>query len=188
MQHNALPEQDARATSASTSTSVSRRPPLPVPAPADVQAFLMLEADLLDTRELDAWLALYTQDAVYWVPAEAGESNPEERISLFYDDRSILEDRIWRLGHPKMFSQNPPVRQVRVLSVPLVHGTEHPQHDRIVTRTKFVLFEHRLREQRTFGGEYVHTLVKQDGEWFISRKVVRLVNCDAVLWNIGVPL
>ncbi|SIT40725.1 Aromatic-ring-hydroxylating dioxygenase, beta subunit [Paraburkholderia piptadeniae] len=177
----ALPEQNAQHAPA------MHRPKLPVPAPADVLAFLMLEADLLDAREFDAWLALYTRDAVYWVPAEAGDSNPEERISLFYDDRSILEDRVWRLGHPKMFSQNPPVRQVRVLATPVQQG-EPAQDDRIVTRTKFVLFEHRLREQRMFGGEYEHTLVKQDGEWCIERKVVHLVNCDTVLWNIGVPL
>jgi 3-phenylpropionate/cinnamic acid dioxygenase small subunit len=184
MQNNAPTEHDAQLAPG----AASRRPPLPVPAPVDVQAFLMLEADLLDTRELDAWLGLYTKEAVYWVPAEAGETNPEERISLFYDDRSILEDRIWRLSHPKMFSQNPPVRQVRVMSVPVLDGAGYAQEDHMVTRTKFVLFEHRLREQRTFGGEYVHTLVKRDNAWFIKRKVVHLVNCDAVLWNIGVPL
>lgn len=168
---------------------------LPVQASADVQAFLLLEADLLDRRELDAWLSLYTKDAVYWMPAEPGEPDPEQRISLFYDDRSILEDRVWRLGHPKMFSQNPPARQVRVLSTPVLAnaGTSESEDanddaSRVIVRTKFVMFEHRLREQRTFGGEYVHTLVDHGDGWRIARKLVHLVNCDAVLWNIGVPI
>jgi benzoate/toluate 1,2-dioxygenase beta subunit len=174
---------------------------LPVPASADVQAFLLLEADLLDRRELDAWLSLYTKDAVYWMPAEPGEPDPEQRVSLFYDDRSILEDRVWRLGHPKMFSQNPPARQVRVLSTPVLadvnesvsggsDGNDDDNDDapRVIVRTKFVMFEHRLREQRTFGGEYVHTLVDHGDGWRIARKLVHLVNCDAVLWNIGVPI
>ncbi|MDX3907414.1 MAG: aromatic-ring-hydroxylating dioxygenase subunit beta [Pigmentiphaga sp.] len=154
-------------------------------APADAQAFLMFEADLLDSRSFDAWLELYTADAIYWVPAEHGESDPSRRVSLFYDDRSILEDRIWRLGHPKMFSQNPPARQVRVLSTPLV---EEASGDRLRLRTKFIMFEHRLREQRTFGGTYQHVLAKQNDTWKIQRKVVHLVNCDTVLWNIGVPI
>jgi ethylbenzene dioxygenase subunit beta len=152
-----------------------------------VQQFLLMEADLLDQRRLDEWLALFTQDAVYWVPAEHGNPDPQRRISLFYDDRSILEDRIWRLGHPKMFSQNPPVRQARVLSIPTLREGS-VEGGRVVTSTKFVLFENRLREQRTFGGTYEHHLVRQDGHWMVERKVVRLANCDAVLWNIGVPL
>lgn len=157
-------------------------------ASSNVQEFLLFEADLLDRRALEDWLALYTPDCVYWMPAESPEGDPEKRISLFFDDRSILEDRVWRLGHPKMFSQNPPVRQVRVLSPPRL-DTSASSDGRLVTRTKFILFEHRLREQRTFGGEYEHTLVPGEaGAYLIARKVVRLVNCDTVLWNIGVPI
>jgi benzoate/toluate 1,2-dioxygenase beta subunit len=162
-------------------------PLLPV-APIEVQQFLLFEADLLDRRALDQWLTLYTPDCIYWMPAESPEGDPERQVSLFFDDRSILEDRVWRLGHPKMFSQNPPVRQVRVLSPPRL-DVGGSAGGRIVTRTKFILFEHRLREQRTFGGEYEHTLVPDEGQGYrIARKVVRLVNCDAVLWNIGVPI
>jgi 3-phenylpropionate/cinnamic acid dioxygenase small subunit len=156
-------------------------------APSAVQEFLLHEADLLDRRALDEWLALYTADCTYWVPAEPGDPDPEKRVSLFYDDRSILEDRIWRLGHPKMYSQNPPARQVRVLSAARV-APEPTEPGRLRTRTKFILFEHRLREQRTFGGEYEHTLVGADAGWRIERKVVRLAGCDTVLWNFGVPL
>jgi len=154
-------------------------------APADVAALVMHEADLLDERALDAWLALYTQDALYWVPADHGDSDPLRRVSLFYDDRSIMEDRVWRLGHPKMFSQNPPARQVRVLSTPMVEASGPGT---MSVRTKFVMFEHRLREQRTFGGVYLHELVRLEEAWMIRRKVVHLVNRDTVLWNIGVPI
>jgi len=158
-------------------------------APADVCEFLHFEADLLDRRELNAWLELFTPTAIYWVPAEHGDNiDPEKRVSLFYDDRTILEDRIWRLGHPKMFSQNPPVHQVRVLGQTMVENAADTAKSPLVVRTKFILFENRAREQRTFGGVYEHTLVKDNGAWRIDRKVVRLVNCDAVLWNVGVPI
>ena len=169
--------------------AVVQRPDMALwaPAPIELQQFLLMEADLLDQRRLPEWLSLYTLDAVYWVPAEHGDVDPERRISLFYDDRSILEDRVWRLGHPKMFSQKPPVRQARVLSIPTVlEGS--PNADRVVTSTKFILFENRLREQRTFGGTYEHHLVRQEGQWMVQRKVVRMPNCDSLLWNIGVPI
>jgi len=153
----------------------------------EIHEFLLQEADLLDRRRLQDWLALFTQDCVYWMPAESPGGDPERRVSLFFDDRSILEDRIWRLDHPKMFSQNPPVRQVRVLSHPLM-ATGGDETAGLVARTKFILFEHRLREQRTFGGEYEHTLRQEGSTFRIARKTVRLVNCDGVLWNIGVPI
>lgn len=156
-------------------------------APNEVHEFLLQEADLLDRRRLQDWLALFTEDCVYWMPAELPEDDPERRVSLFYDDRSILEDRIWRLDHPKMFSQNPAVRQVRVLSHPTV-AVGSSGGGELITRTKFILFEHRQREQRTFGGEYEHTLRREESGYRITRKTVRLVNCDGVLWNIGVPI
>ena len=76
------------------------RPPvplLPFLAPAEIVALLTLEAQLLDARRLEEWLSLLTPDFVYWVPAEHGQTDAETRISLVYDDRAILEDRVWRL-------------------------------------------------------------------------------------------
>lgn len=160
-------------------------------APPVLQEFILHEADLLDRRELDAWLSLLTEDAIYWVPAEPEQTDATRRISLFYDDRSIMNDRIWRLGHPKMFSQRPPARQVRVVSnftVAPATTLDIADGSTIDVRSKFILFEHRLKEQRTFGGVYEHSLVRVGDDWKIARKTVRLANCDAVLWNLGVPL
>jgi 3-phenylpropionate/cinnamic acid dioxygenase small subunit len=160
-------------------------------APAVLQEFILHEADLLDRLELESWLSLLTADAIYWVPAEPGQTDATRRISLFYDDRSIMDDRIWRLRHPKMFSQRPPARQVRVVSnFTVAPGTtlDVPEGAVIDVRSKFILFEHRLKEQRTFGGVYEHGLVRSGDDWKIARKTVRLANCDAVLWNLGVPL
>lgn len=176
-----------------TATTLADKPAETVQAPQprtlatpDIQAFLLLEAELLDAKRLEEWLALYTADCVYWMPAEPGQTDMETRISLYYDDRQILEDRIGRLRHPKMFSQNPPARQVRVVSAPVMAEGSGPESP--VVLSNFVMFEHRGREQRVFGGQYEHTLRRVDGQWRIARKVVRLANCDAVLWNIGVPL
>lgn len=166
-------------------------PPLPFLAPAEIVALLTLEAQLLDARRLEEWLSLLTSDFVYWVPAEHGQTDAESRISLVYDDRAILEDRVWRLKHPKMFSQNPQARQVRVVSGMVTDGAVDPATSSLVVRSKFVMFEHRQAHNRTFGGDYEHRLVRDastGGEWRIASKTVRLANCDAVLWNVAVPL
>jgi len=157
-------------------------------APRGIHEFLLYEAALLDARELDAWLELLTEEAIYWVPAKRDQTDPDRHISLFYDTRSIMNDRIWRLGHPKMFSQNPPVRQVRILSNIVTADEVGEDAQQVVVHSKFIMFEHRLSEQRTFGGDYEHLLVRNGNDWRIARKTVRLVNCDSPLWNIGVPI
>jgi len=67
-----------------------------------VSRFLGREAALLDSRDWDAWLDLYTEDAEYWVPAwdDDGQptANPQREISLiYYPNRGGLEDRVFRI-------------------------------------------------------------------------------------------
>ncbi|PKP67926.1 MAG: benzene 1,2-dioxygenase, partial [Alphaproteobacteria bacterium HGW-Alphaproteobacteria-5] len=66
-----------------------------------VQRFLGREALCLDERKWDDWLALYREDAEYWLPAwdDDGELtvDPQREISLiYYPNRAGLEDRIYR--------------------------------------------------------------------------------------------
>jgi ketosteroid isomerase-like protein len=42
----------------------------------EVEQFLFREARLLDQQRLDEWLALFAEDATYWVPLERGQKDP----------------------------------------------------------------------------------------------------------------
>ncbi|MBT6861508.1 MAG: SnoaL-like domain-containing protein, partial [Rhodospirillaceae bacterium] len=69
---------------------------------AEVAQFLYGEVLLLDERRWDEWLALYAEDAVFWVPSYTmqGEpvTDPELSINLIYiTSRAGLEDRIYRI-------------------------------------------------------------------------------------------
>ena len=55
-----------------------------------VEQFLYREADLMDEHRYDEWLALWTDDALYWVPTGSDEIDPKREISLIYDDRTRL--------------------------------------------------------------------------------------------------
>lgn len=53
---------------------------------------------MLDEWRLDDWLALFTQDARYVVPAtDAREADPRETLSLINDDKARLDARVERL-------------------------------------------------------------------------------------------
>src|ERR1700739_2546463 len=64
------------------------------------EQFLMHEARLLDESKFDDWLALFTADAWYWVPSEPDQRDPQQTVSLIYDDRRLLEARGRGAPHP----------------------------------------------------------------------------------------
>src|ERR1700733_15271223 len=69
--------------------------------------FLLDEAELLDTRRLDEWTSLFTEDAVYWLPMDSGQVAPGDGLNIIYDDRLRLLDRVSRLNSGLAFSDEP---------------------------------------------------------------------------------
>ena len=57
-----------------------------------VQKLILREAQLLDNMQLDDWLALYTDDATYWVPIDE-TTDPLKESSIIYDNRLRLAMR-----------------------------------------------------------------------------------------------
>jgi len=77
-------------------------------APHDIrsiEAFLFLEAALLDERRYEEWLDLFTEDAHYWIPMERGQENPFDTVSLIYDDRMSMELRVRQFDTPNRHAQ-----------------------------------------------------------------------------------
>ena len=66
---------------------------------SDVEEFLYREAAMLDRWQLDEWLALFTDDAIYHVPTigTAPEVGPENTLFYIADDRTRLRERVVRL-------------------------------------------------------------------------------------------
>jgi 3-phenylpropionate/cinnamic acid dioxygenase small subunit len=159
-------------------------------APLDVarcEQFLVHEARLLDDGRFDEWLALFTEDAWYWIPTEPEQQSPFDTLSLIYDDRRLLETRVRRLKSPRIYSQEPPSRTSRIVANVTV---EEVTADRsaCTVRSKFLVLENRRAAQRLFGGTARHRLAQLDGNLRIAWKRVDLLNCDAPLDGILVPL
>jgi benzoate/toluate 1,2-dioxygenase beta subunit len=149
------------------------------------EAFLIHEARLLDEGHFDDWLALFTDDARYWVPITADQADPFETVSLMYDDRRLLETRVRRLSDPRIYSQEPRSRTSRTV----VNLTIEPESGElgVTLRSKFVLVEYRREDQRLFAGTNTHRLVGEGSAMRIAMKKVELVNCDAPLDGLVVP-
>lgn len=152
---------------------------------ARCEQFLLHEARLLDDGRFDEWLALFTEDAWYWVPVEPDQKNPFDTVSLIYDDRRLLETRVRRLASPRIYSQEPRSRTSRIVANVTL---EESDTSGCTLRSKFLTLEYRREGQRTFGGTVFHRLVLVDDQLRIAWKRVNLVNCDAPIDGIVVPL
>ena len=60
------------------------------------------EARLLDERRFDEWLALFADEAWYWMPASWDQQSPEDALSLVYEDKRLLALRVRRLASPEI--------------------------------------------------------------------------------------
>jgi 3-phenylpropionate/cinnamic acid dioxygenase small subunit len=155
-------------------------------ARADVEALLYREARLLDENRLDEWLALFTDDAVYWVPAGGDAPDPTRHVSLVYDDRQRLGLRVDRLQGSHAYGQDPPSRICRIVTNVEVDDITTGAGE-IDVHSVLTLVEVRAGKQHLYAARCRHRLRDQAG-LKIARKEVRLVNRDDVFDNLTLLL
>jgi benzoate/toluate 1,2-dioxygenase beta subunit len=153
---------------------------------AQCEQFLVNEARLLDEGRFDEWLALFTADAWYWVPAQPEQASPRDSVSLIYDDRRLLETRVRRLASPRIYSQEPRSRTSRIIANVTIEQSA-ADGTACTVRSKLQLLEYRRETQRLFGGTCLHRLVGGNPGTQIAWKRVDLVNCDAPHEGLVVP-
>ena len=147
----------------------------------DVEQFLYREARLIDERKFDDWLALFTDDALYWAPANRNNIDPTREVSLIYDDRRRMGDRIWRLQSGMAHSQDPASKTRHLISnVEVIEATENE----VTVSSCFAIFELRRGVQKTYAGRYEHHLRRVDGSWKIAFKKAELLNNDEPIDNL----
>jgi len=155
-------------------------------ARADVEALLYREARLLDENRLEEWLALFTDDAVYWVPAGGDAPDPTRQVSLIYDDRQRLGLRVDRLQGSHAYAQDPPSRICRVVTNVEVDEAASAEGE-VDVQSVLTIVEVRAGKQRLYAARCHHRL--RDGAGLrIARKEVRLVNRDDVFDNLTLLL
>jgi benzoate/toluate 1,2-dioxygenase beta subunit len=130
------------------------------------------EARLLDEGRFEEWLELFAPQCVYWVPARPGASDPRREVTVAFDDRRRLEDRIYRLRTGSAWSQAPASRTVRLVSNVEVF-------ENMMVRCNFMVNEFRSGETRLWAGWCGYRLKS----WQIAAKQVNLIDCDQNLRN-----
>jgi benzoate/toluate 1,2-dioxygenase beta subunit len=144
----------------------------------DIEQLLYKEASLLDRPDLDSWLELYTEDGTYWMPTIEDQEDPRNHVSLFYDDRVLMEVRRRNFVHPRAASKEYKVRSSHIISNIRVNEMDDKTGDCTVT-SNFHCFMYYRDRQTPFAGTYTHVLVRDGDSYKIRHKRVDLINCDA---------
>ena len=151
-----------------------------------VVEFLYREARLADEARYAEWLALWTEDGVYWVPATTDPAaTPDSHISHVYDNRARLDTRIKLLQTGHRYSQEPASLMRRLVSnVEVTHAGDGA----LVAESNFLLAELSVQarhEMHWWAGRTTHRLRHVYGELRMSGKKVVLVNAAEPLPNLS---
>ena len=146
----------------------------------DIIDFIHKEARLIDEQKFDGWLALYSDDCIYWMPLEYGQTEEHLATSLMYEDKLLLTVRVARLHGERTFSQRPKSRCHHLLQTPEIAEIKD---DIVKTKTSFHYTETRLDEQFFLVGWVEHTLRKTNNSFQIVRKQVNLINPESAHRN-----
>jgi 3-phenylpropionate/cinnamic acid dioxygenase small subunit len=145
---------------------------------SEITDFLACEAQAVDERDWNTWLALHEETVEYWIPAWDSEyettTDPQGEMSLiYYNGRAGLEDRVFRLRTGRSSASTPLPRTCHMVS----HIRISPQPDGSVTvKTRWVVHLFRKLEQTQFFGHAEYVLAAHPEGWRIRKKKILVLN------------
>ena len=146
-----------------------------------IENFLYREARLMDEHAYDEWLALWTDDALYWIPCNEDDFDPERHVSIVYENRARLEDHIARLKSGAAYAQDPKSRLSRIVSNVEIEGENDFE---TIVHSTFNVSALRRGRMDIFAGRAIHKLRHQGDSFRIAYKKVLLINNDMVINNL----
>jgi p-cumate 2,3-dioxygenase beta subunit len=133
-----------------------------------IEEFLYHEAGLLDEWRLDEWLALFTDDAQYVIPAtDLPHGDPRTDLMILDDDLSRLRGRVERLLSGRAPRETPFSRTRRFISNVRVREV---QGDEVHTTASFLVYRMRLGQSAPYVGRYEYTLLRTPAGWRIRHR------------------
>ena len=126
----------------------------------EVERFITDEAALLDEWRLPEWVALFTDDGRYWVPAtDLPEGRRGETLGLIDDDIVRLRSRVDRLLSRHAHREFPWSRTRRLVTNVRVTGVSN---DEIEASASFLVYRFRSGHADPYIGHYKYVFRRTD--------------------------
>lgn len=142
---------------------------------------LFREADALDNQDWANWLAMYREDARYWVPAWIDEhrttADPDTELSLIYHTtRRGLEERVGRIQSRKSITATPLPRTLHLIAG-LTVAEADTEAMRVRSNAAVHVYDARTAAHHVAALRYEHSFrCAPGGGWLIAAKTIVLVN------------
>ena len=148
----------------------------------EAEKFLYREAELADAHNYQEWLSLWAKELTYWVPASRDDIDPRRQVSLIYDNRTRLEDRLFRLGTGLAHSQRPRSKLLRTVSN--IELIDYERSRGGTVQSRFVIGELRREQESFWMGRARHVLVREGDRLLMKEKHVFLLKNGAAIGNL----
>ena len=151
----------------------------------EIEDFLYAEADLLDERDYDPWLDLFTEDVVYWMPMRKNvsfenrekETTAEDDLAWFHDDKETLIKRVRQIQTGIHWADEPISRVSHLITnIRLVDPVKSlAESETVTTKCRFIVYRNRLEtETDLLVGRREDTLIRTDRQLKIKRRKILL--------------
>lgn len=161
----------------------------------EISRFLVHEAWLLDDRQYEAWVALFSEDLRYWAPARRvrmvsnlpgdraieHEFTGEGELHIFDETKQALALRIARVSTARqLWAENPPGRNRHLITnIEAWHGATP---DEFTVKSNFAVFHARFdHEGNQFFGTREDVLRQHGGSFQIAARKITLDS--TVIWT-----
>jgi 3-phenylpropionate/cinnamic acid dioxygenase small subunit len=152
----------------------------------EVVEFFYAEAELLDERRHDDWLALLAEDIRYWMPmrrnVKYGDTTREftregEDISWFDEGKETLTRRVRQIQTGIHWAEEPQSRIAHLVSnVQLLEATPNAvAPHQVIAKCRFLIYRNRVEtETDMLVGKREDTLRRAGDGWLIARRKIIL--------------
>jgi 3-phenylpropionate/cinnamic acid dioxygenase small subunit len=152
----------------------------------EIEEFLYREADLLDERRYEEWLALVADDVRYWMPMRRNVKFGEEAreftragqdINWFDEGKETLTRRVKQILNGMHWAEEPVSRISHMVSnVRLIEVNPSAAEPHEVTvGCRFLIYRNRVEtETDILVGKREDLLRRVDGQWQIARRKIVL--------------
>ena len=152
----------------------------------EITEFLYAEAELLDERRYDEWLALLSEDIRYWMPMRRNVKYDDttreftregEDISWFDEGKDTLTRRVRQIQTGIHWAEEPRSRITHMVSnvqlLEVVADAEEPRE--VSVKSRFLIYRNRVEtETDLLVGKREDTLRRDGSGWLIARRKIIL--------------
>ncbi len=152
----------------------------------EIEQFLYHEAELLDERRYEDWLALFAEDAQYFMPMRRNvpHDEPEREftragldVNWFDEGKDTLTRRVKQILTGIHWAEEPPSRICHLISnVQVLSASPDAAAPAEVTvKSRFLIYRNRVETETDFlVGKREDLLRRANGGWQIARRKIVL--------------